>query len=281
MMPHLRMVAANGLDFAILEEGSGPLVLLLHGFPDTAHTWSHTLPVLAKAGYRAVAPFTRGYAPTSIPTTEDYGADTLGRDALALIEALGEKSAILIGHDWGASAAYSAAGLGPERIRFLITVAIPHPAAIIPTPMMMWRARHFWMLSRQGAAAQIRAHGLRELEELYRRWSPGWEVPASETDSVRASLGHPGSLEAALGYYRALSPLLPASQRRKLTVPAAVFAGTDDNLISVPAYRRARSRYLSSYEVIPMPGSHFMHRQYPEQFNRELLRVLSAFESKK
>jgi pimeloyl-ACP methyl ester carboxylesterase len=280
MMPHLRMVAANGLDFAILEEGSGPLVLLLHGFPDTAHTWSHTLPVLAKAGYRAVAPFTRGYAPTSIPTTEDFGPDTLGRDALALIEALGEKSAILVGHDWGAGAAYSAVGLMPERIRCLITVGIPHPASIIPTPMLAWRVRHFFTLSRKGAAAKIRAHGLGEIDDLYRRWSQGWDVPAGETEAVKVSLGKPGSLEAALGYYRALRPLLPASQRRKITVPAAAFAGEQDDAVSVSDFRRARSRYLSSYEVVAMPGSHFMHRQYPEHFNRELLRFLSAFESK-
>jgi pimeloyl-ACP methyl ester carboxylesterase len=277
----MKTITANGLEFAYLEEGSGPLVLLLHGFPDTAHTWSHTLPALAKAGYRAVAPFTRGYAPTAIPKTEDYGSDTLGRDALALIEMLGEKSAILIGHDWGAGAAYSAAGLGPERIRLLITVAIPHPAAIIPTPMLLWRVRHFFTLSRKGAAARIRAGGFREIDELYRRWSAGWDVPASETEAVKVALGQPGSLEAALGYYRALSPFIPASQRRAIPMPAAAFAGEQDDAVTVADFRRARSRYLSSYEVIPMPGSHFMHRQYPEHFNRELLRVLSAFESKK
>src|SRR5262249_44833733 len=104
------------------EEGRGPLVLLLHGFPDTAHTWDAVRPALAGAGFRA---FMRGYAPTEIPDREAYDADTLGRDALALIEALGEEKAFLVGHDWGATAAFSAAGLAPERLRMLITVAIP------------------------------------------------------------------------------------------------------------------------------------------------------------
>src|SRR5213078_1539062 len=96
----IRTVEANGLRFAYLEQGSGPLVLLLHGFPDTAHTWDRALAELARGGYRAVAPFMRGYFPTAIPSDGRYDADTLGRDALALIEALGEESAVVVGHDW-------------------------------------------------------------------------------------------------------------------------------------------------------------------------------------
>jgi|GEM_PF-3747368 len=86
--PELKYVQANGLRFAYFEEGTGPLVLLLHGFPDTAHAWDQVRPALAAAGFRAVSPFTRGYAPTEVPRDEAFDADTLGRDALALIEAL-------------------------------------------------------------------------------------------------------------------------------------------------------------------------------------------------
>src|SRR5215469_2918718 len=98
-------VTANGLEFAYLSEGSGPLVLLFHGFPDTAHTWDFVLPYIARKGYRAVAPFMRGYAPTEIPK-RDADQVTLARDVLALVDAFGEKEAVVIGHDWGASAAY-------------------------------------------------------------------------------------------------------------------------------------------------------------------------------
>jgi pimeloyl-ACP methyl ester carboxylesterase len=111
----IHYVDANGLHFAYLEEGSGPLVLLLHGFPDTAHTWDHLRSGIAAKGYRAVSPFMRGYRPTAIPA-HDADQETLARDALALIEALGATEAVVIGHDWGASAAYGAAALAPERV---------------------------------------------------------------------------------------------------------------------------------------------------------------------
>src|SRR5580700_9385009 len=126
-------VVANGVRFAFFEEGSGPLVLLLHGFPDTPHTWDAVRPAVAAAGYRAVSPFLRGYAPTAIPADGAYDGDTLGRDALALIEALGAERAIVVGHDWGAGAAYSAAALGPARVTKLVTVGIPHPASLKPS----------------------------------------------------------------------------------------------------------------------------------------------------
>src|SRR5262252_2808385 len=108
----LRMttVRANDLDFGLLEAGSGPLALCLHGFPDTAHTWEHLLPTLAGAGFRAVAPFMRGYAPTAVPADGAYDVGALAADAVALHEALGgDREAVLIGHDWGAEAAYAAA----------------------------------------------------------------------------------------------------------------------------------------------------------------------------
>ena len=271
----LQTIQANGLRFAYLEEGRGPLVLLLHGFPDTPHTWDAVRPALAAAGFRAVTPFTRGYAPTQIPAEEAFDADTLGRDALGLIDALGEEKAFLVGHDFGAGAAYSAAGLAPERLRMLITLAIPHPASILPTPSVLWSVRHFLSLSRAGAASRIRAGDYRHIDELVQRWSPAWKVPAGETDAVKAAFREPGCLEAALGYYRALRPWLPASQRRRVEVPAAAFAGTDD-LVPPSAYERARSRYGDRYEVVTMPGGHFMHREHPAIFIENLVRALRA-----
>jgi pimeloyl-ACP methyl ester carboxylesterase len=99
-------VRANGLEFGLLAAGSGPLALCLHGFPDTAHTWRHLLPALAGAGFHAVAPFMRGYAPTAVPADGVYQLGALIADAVALHEALGGGGdAVLIGHDWGAEAA--------------------------------------------------------------------------------------------------------------------------------------------------------------------------------
>src|ERR1700679_3169255 len=100
-----RTVTANGLEFAYLDDGpeDGPLALCLHGFPDTAHTWRHLLPRLADAGFHAVAPFLRGYAPSSVPTAGAFDTGTLAVDACELHGALGgDEDAVIIGHDWGA-----------------------------------------------------------------------------------------------------------------------------------------------------------------------------------
>src|ERR1700753_515257 len=98
MADAMRYVEANGLRFAYLEAGSGPLVLLLHGFPDTTHSWDDLRPRIAAAGYRAVSPFMRGYDPSGIPD-RDPDQETLARDPLAVIEALGADDAGLIRHD--------------------------------------------------------------------------------------------------------------------------------------------------------------------------------------
>jgi pimeloyl-ACP methyl ester carboxylesterase len=263
---------ANGVRFAFLEEGSGPLVILLHGFPDTAHSWDAVRPALAKAGYRAVSPFLRGYHPTAIPADGRYDSDTLGRDVLALIASLGDR-AVVVGHDWGASAAYSAAALGPELVSRLVTLAIPHPASIRPSPRILWLLRHFIAFKLPGAAGRTRANEFAYVDELVRRWSPTWKVPEHETDAVKESFRHPGSLEAALGYYRAAGPVLPSSHRKKIDVPAVSFAGQDD-MISPELYERAAPWFTKGYEVVRMPGGHFMHREHPDRFIAELRRVL-------
>jgi pimeloyl-ACP methyl ester carboxylesterase len=269
-------VEANGLRFGYLSEGSGPLVLLLHGFPDTAHTWDRVMGEVARAGFRAVAPFMRGYHPTAIPEDGAYDGDTLGRDVLALIEALGEKQAIVIGHDWGALAAYTAASLGPEHVRLLITVGVPHPGSILPTPKMLWSVRHFLVLRGKRAAAKVRANSHAYIDHLVRRWSPAWrDIPAAETARVKQAFAEPGVVEAACGYYAALKLSVPASLRARIDVPAAAFAGMHDN-VSFGQYERARRRFGKSYEVVKVPGGHFMHREHPNEFITELLRLIRA-----
>ncbi len=276
-----RFVDANGLRFAYLEQGAGPLVLLVHGFPDTAFTWERALPALAGAGYRAVAPFTRGYAPTEIPADGAYDTDTLGKDLVALIVALGADAAVVVGHDWGASAAYAAAAMAPERVRLLVTVAIPHPRSIKPTPALLWKVRHFATLRRTGAAERIRRGELALVDELWRRWSPAWkDIPPAETEAVKAAFREPGCLEAALGYYRALSLRLPPSHRLPIAVPAVAFAGEHDSIIAPRAYEKARGCFTGSYEVVQVPGGHFMHREHPDHFLGELVRVVREHDAR-
>jgi len=278
MSDEIKYVSANGLRFGYLESGSGPLVLLVHGFPDTAYTWDATRPALAAAGFRVVAPFTRGYAPTEVPAVEAYDAETLGRDLLALIDALGGRPAIVVGHDWGASAAYSAAALGPDSIRLLVTLAIPHPASVTPSPALLWAVRHFFALSQKRALSWVPDRNFAYVDELVQRWSPQWSVPAGETAAVKKIFGDPRCLDAALGYYRALRPWLPASQRVKIQVRTVCFAG-DSDIMPAAAYDRAAARFTGPYEVVPMPGGHFMHREHPQVFTEKLIRVLERTRS--
>lgn len=268
-----KFVTANGVRFATLEEGSGPLVLLVHGFPDTAHSWDAVRPALAKAGFRAVAPFTRGIAPTSIPADREYGSGTLGKDLLALVDALGEESAIIVGHDWGASAAYAAASIDPSRVKKLVTVGIPHPGAVKLTPSVLWMVRHFFRFQFPGAEAMVRRDDFAHVDELVRRWSPAWNVPAGETDAVKAAFREPGCLDAALGYYRALRRGIPREHRKRISVDTIAFAGLDDN-VKVSAYENARKMFTGDYRIVTMPGGHFMHREHPARFIEELSKVL-------
>ena len=275
-MAEIEFVEANSVRFAYLSEGSGPLVLLVHGFPDTAHTWDAVRPALAAAGYRAVSPFTRGYFPTAIPADGRYDDQTLGRDLLALIPALGAERAIVVGHDWGATAAYAAAGIDPSKLDALVTVAIPHPAALLPLPRILWGVRHFWRLKRASAAEFCRANHFAYLDELVHRWSPAWAVPPGETDAVKESLSHPGALDAALGYYRQLTLRGSPAQRRHVQVPAAVFSGADDGILRRADYERSLRCYDAGCAIVHMPGGHFLHREHPERFIAELLRFLGA-----
>jgi pimeloyl-ACP methyl ester carboxylesterase len=213
----------------------------------------------------------RGYHPTAVPADAKYDAETLGQDVLGLIEALGEKRAIVVGHDWGALAAYSAACQGPERVATLATVAVPHPASLRLSPSLLWAARHILTFRFPGAAARLRRDDFRQIDELVHRWSPEWKVPPEETRAVKAIFSEPGSLEAALGYYRALRPLPAPALRRRVRVPTVCFAG-DSDVVSVREYERASSWFTSGYHVVRMPGGHFMHREYPERFVTELLK---------
>jgi pimeloyl-ACP methyl ester carboxylesterase len=246
-------------------------VLLLHGFPDSAHSWDRTITALAGAGFRAVAPFMRGYAPSGVAPDGRYDSQTLGRDVLALIEALGETSAIVVGHDWGAGAAYAAATHAPERIRKLVTLAIPHPRSIKPSLGMLWKARHFFALGTKGGPKRLRANEFAYVDALWQRWSPAWkQIPPGETAQVKRALTPAGAAEAACAYYAQFDRKTKVGN---IKVPTVAFAGETD-VIEPRAYERARRCFDAAYEVIIVPGGHFMHREHPDTFNAELVKAL-------
>ncbi len=122
-----RFVQTNGIRMHIAEQGEGPLVVLLHGFPETWYSWRHQFDALAAAGYHVVAPDQRGYGRTDRPDeVEKYSQLHLVGDVIGLIEALGEEQAVLVAHDWGSQVAWNAALLRPDRVRGVVALALPY-----------------------------------------------------------------------------------------------------------------------------------------------------------
>lgn len=260
----VHFIDANGLRFAYLEWGKGPLVLAVHGFPDTPHTWDVVGPALAAKGFRVVAPFTRGYAPTGMPASDPTTRE-LGEDTLALITALGEERAHLLGHDWGAEAVYAAAGLAPERVITLTTVAIPHRGAVTFTPKIGWALRHFLTLRLPGAETRLAQNDFQQLEMFIRRWSPTWRFTTEDLAPIKACFRAPGTVHGALGYYRASSVLTPAFMKQPVRVPTLCFAGADDPGVGPETYEATRSHFTKGFEVAVIPGGHFCHREAADQ----------------
>jgi len=238
-------VRARGLEFPTLEAGDGPLVLCLHGFPDSLESFRHQLPALAAAGFRAVAPCMRGYAPSAMPADGAYQTAALAEDAIAIIDALGHDDAIVIGHDWGAVAAYGAAIAAPERVRALVTAAVPHGPQLMTafTTNYAQQRRSWYMFFFQTpfAEAAVAHDDFAFLERLWADWSPGWQWSSEAMAALKETFRRPGVLPAALGYYRALfNPALQPPEYATLqgrimfepiSVPGMMLHGASDGCI--------------------------------------------------
>jgi pimeloyl-ACP methyl ester carboxylesterase len=146
-----RKVEANGINIHIAEAGTGPLVLMLHGYPELWYSYRHQLPALAEAGYHAVATDVRGYGQSDCPEAiEAYSMKNMVADAVAILDALGEETAVVIGHDWGAPMAWTSAVLHPERFRAVVGLSVPYTPRSPAPPTQMFKAifqdNFFYML---------------------------------------------------------------------------------------------------------------------------------------
>jgi pimeloyl-ACP methyl ester carboxylesterase len=272
-------VTANGVEFALLTEGppSGPLALCLHGFPDTAHTWRHLLPRLAAAGYRAVAPFMRGYAPTAIPPDGRFDVGTLARDAESLHEVLdGDADAVLLGHDWGALAAYGAAAHQPDRWRRLVTAAVAPPAAMAAGLLTYDQLRRSWYIyffQSPLAEHAVGADGHAFIDRLWADWSPAYDG-AEDAARVKESIGDAAHLGAALGYYRALfagppdDPETAAALAASSSVPpqpTLYLHGRDDGCMGIDAMGPVTDFLAPGSRMVVVDGAgHFAHLEQPD-----------------
>jgi len=180
-------VRANGMDVSCIAAGDGPLVLCLHGFPDSARSWQGVVVALADAGYRAVAPSMRGYAPTGPSPDGCYQTADLARDANALHEALGGGPAMVVGHDWGAPAAYGAAILEPERWRAVVGMSVPPwgamGRALLGNLDQVQRSWYMFLFQHPLAEHLVSSGDFAFIERLWRQWSPGLDAGPAVDDA--------------------------------------------------------------------------------------------------
>ena len=294
-MPEFKtgVVRANGLRFHYLEEGEGPLALCLHGFPDSPWSYRYLLPALAKAGYRAVAPFMRGYAPTEVPPDGRYHTSSLAADVVALHGALGgDAHAVLIAHDWGSVAAYGGAALEPTRWRRCVIMNVP-PLAVFGHLAFRYeqikRSFYFWFFQMQVSDAVVPANDLAFIDGLWADWSPGYDA-TYDVARVKECLRDPANLRAAMGYYRAFfDPVrfgLPewteeqgAAWGRPTPQPTLYLHGMNDGCIALDANAAAELRAFlspdSQVERIAGVG-HFLLVERSQEVNDRILRFLRS-----
>lgn len=286
--PTLRSVVVNDTELAYLEQGSGPLALCLHGFPDTAHSWRFLLDDLADGGFRAVAPFQRGYAPSAVPADGRYQTGVLAMDAIALHEALGGgDDAVVIGHDWGAMAATGAAVHAPDRWRRIVTMAVPPGpaagAALLGDLGQLKRSWYMFFFQSPFADMVVPANDMAYIDMLWADWSPGYDA-SHDLPLVKAALGDPANLAAALGYYRAAlgdgfkDPTLEAEQAAAGAVPTQptlYLHGRDDGGIGPEVAELAATMTPPNVtvEIVDHAG-HFLQLEQAELVNARILEFL-------
>ncbi|MCW2544549.1 MAG: Soluble epoxide hydrolase [Frankiales bacterium] len=279
-----RDVTASGLRFHVAEHGpsDGPLVLLLHGFPEFWWSWRHQLVALGEAGFHAVAPDLRGYGATDKPP-RGYDGYTLAADVAGLVRALGAESAHVVGHDWGAAVAWGAATLHPRSVNRLSVLSIPHPNRmrdVFFTDPHQLRMSSYMAFFQTPKVPENRLTAGDLVSDLLTRWG-GPSFPDSETEQrCREAMTIPGAAHCALEYYRwAFRSLLrPSGQRYGRLMGAGVHQpvlhlhGSVDGCIRTESVHGTGAFAHGGYALKVLDGlGHFPHQEDPELITELLL----------
>ncbi|MGY2875180.1 pimeloyl-ACP methyl ester carboxylesterase [Marmoricola sp. URHA0025 HA25] len=285
--PREHAVELPGLTASVLEWGSSdaPLLVALHGFPDSARTWRRIAPLLADAGWRVVAPFLRGYAPTGSPADGDFSVLAAACDAAALHERLGgDERAVLLGHDWGALAASVLAGRTSSPFDRYVALALPPIAFMNPTreTLPTWTravlrqpARSWYIgFNQVPGLAERRFHWL--ARRLWTAWSPGYDA-TEDLELLRAAVPDRAHAKGAVSYYRTL--VRPASRalaaeplRPMLYLHGDRDGALDPRFFDVVA---ARIKAPSAAALVPRTG-HFLHLEDPTTVAGHILAFLGS-----
>ncbi len=271
-------------------------VLMLHGFPDTPHTFAPLVPALLEAGYQVVLPVMRGYQPSSIPGDGNLQMAAIAADVVAWLdqEPLAGQPVHLVGHDWGAVAGYATAGLAGDRLVSFSALAIPPVGNVL---RRVWRVPRqvllFWyqfLALLPGIAERcFSARNFALPERLWRRWSPGLEPPPALLEAMRAHFRLPGVLTAALRYYRSLySYHRPGRWKSEklfcapVRVPVLILNGLDDGCIDTRlfAYCINEEQFSAGVHHHALTGcGHWLHLERGDEVLGRLLAHFAASEA--
>lgn len=309
-----RTVRTNGISMHIAEAGSGPPVVLLHGFPELWYSWRHQLPSLAAAGYHAVAPDRRGYGGTDAPESiEAYSMLNMTADVAGLLDALGEEKAVVVGHDWGAPIAWHCALLYPQRVSAVAALSVPYlPRPPLPPLQLLRQAfagRFFYILYFQEpglAEAELEADVRRSLRVfMYQasgdapRAAGAWQKPAgaklldgmadpeelpdwlseSDLDYYAREFERTG-FRGGLNLYRNLDrdwEELPHLANAKVEQPALFIAGDRDGVLAFTSLEPMKANVPNLRKVVILPGcGHWTQQERPAEVNAELIDFLDG-----
>jgi epoxide hydrolase 4 len=281
-LAHRSATVDDGVRLHYVEAGEGPLVVLLHGFPDFWYGWRHQIPALVRAGFRVVAPDQRGYAESDKPPSwRDYRVQSLTGDIARLIEERGETRAAVVGHDWGAAVAWFLAMLHPERVERLAILNVPHPKRMeegLRTPRQLRRSWYMFFFQVPVLAEEaLRRGGEAWVRRIFADARPGAFTPEDLERYVEA-LTRPGSPKGAIDWYRAALRTPPWGPRRRLRVievPTLVIWGERDRHLGAEL-ADPDPEWVPDARVVRLPdASHWVQHDEPERVNDLLIGFLS------